>query len=295
MRNTTLAAIAAALLAGCQPAATPLPQIDPTEQAAEDGRQGEIVRQIFYNVPSPIEMTSLLRKTGATFDPAQLSRHSREGEFLTQDHQALNLGVYGADLCCCRLFDQNQATLNYLGSIRALTLQLQIPEQTASDPIQRLEANIGDKDSIIAIVADMFSDTDAYLKENQRHGAAALVLAGGWAESMYLATHLRHNPANAEALRQTIAAQKHTAANMPKLLAPHLEESPTRKAVHDRLLKISTVFDRVTHDHPNNDISHFPAERKTVLNAAGAYHIDPATLQELQAAFADLRSYIVKE
>ena len=62
------------------------------------------VKKIFYNVPSPLEITSMLKKAGASYNSEYLNSFKKVSEYTTMEEMALNLGVYGADLSYYRLY-----------------------------------------------------------------------------------------------------------------------------------------------------------------------------------------------
>jgi len=79
------------------------------------------VTKIFYNVPSPIEMNSLIQRTGSHYNEDLLNPASNRQNYTTNSKMALNLGVYGADLSYARLYDQIQISIDYLTHIKKIT------------------------------------------------------------------------------------------------------------------------------------------------------------------------------
>mgnify|MGYP000002686047 CR=1 FL=1 len=53
-----------------------------------------------------------------------------------------------------------------------------------------MEESIAMHDPLIKIINETFTKVDSYLKENQRCGLAALIVFGGWIETLYLATNI---------------------------------------------------------------------------------------------------------
>jgi hypothetical protein len=282
-------------LASCQ--SSTAPSVDATTDGAREtqAQRSELIKQIFYNIPSPIEMANLIQKTNVQYKPELLSKHGREKEFLTQDIQALNLGVYGADLSYCRVFDQIQESIKYLSSIRYLTQALQIPQDESNKAVERLEKNLSNKDSLINVVIDMFTNADTYLKENQREGTAVLILVGSWVEGMYIATNLIPDNAKRPELLERIAHQKHSSQNLKKLLEPYATENQFRQTVFEHLQSIAQSFENVTVNQSPVKVTDDAQQQKTVLQSESKYSIAPATYTEIKEKLAKLRSVITKE
>ncbi len=254
----------------------------------------EAIRQIFYNVPSPLEMANLIEKSKAVFNPQLLSQHGREKEFLTQDFQALNLGVYGADMSYCRVFDQIQESIKYLSSIRNLTIALQIPDNQSSIAVERLEKNLTNRDSLINVSIDLFSEADAYLKENNREGTAVLILIGSWIEGMYLSTQLITDIKRQEALLEKIASQKISNQHLIALLEPFHLETPIRRELYQRLNKLKEIFSNVKETSTQTKTMNNPQEGKTVLHSGNLHEIDQETFIKLQKELEIIRTFIIK-
>ncbi len=282
-------------LAGCQSSTTPTVEATADGAKQTQAQRSELIKQIFYNIPSPIEMASLIQKTNVQYRPELLSKHGREKEFLTQDIQALNLGVYGADLSYCRVFDQIQESIKYLSSIRFLTQSLQIPQDESNKAVERLERNLSNKDSLINVVIDMFTNADTYLKENQREGTAVLILVGSWVEGMYIATNLIPDNAKRPELLEKIAHQKHSAHNLSKLLEPYAAENQFRQTVYEHIQSICKTFENVIVNQSPVKVTDNVKQQKTVLQSESKYSIDPATYTDIKEKLAKLRSIIIKE
>ena len=148
-----------------------------------NGEHSKKVKKIFYNVPSPIEMTAVIQKSGTEYKPEILNSYKFAGKYIKVPKQALILGVYGSDLSYVRLFDQIQLSINYLSSIKKLCDELNIPEEQGSFAISRMETNMDNRDSLLQIITETYASADLYLKENERGNTATLIILGGWIEA----------------------------------------------------------------------------------------------------------------
>ena len=56
--------------------------------------------------------------------------------------------------------------------------------------MKRFQGNMENRDSLLIMVSQLNSLSDEYLKENESEDVSALILYGGWVESLYFTTQL---------------------------------------------------------------------------------------------------------
>ena len=144
-------------------------------------------KQIFYSLPSPIETAMLIRRAGVDFDETLLNKKEHYANYNTSLKKALNLGIYSADLSYASMFEQTQIAIQYMSITKLIAQDIGILSAIDERILRRLETNINHRDSIMDIISESFMNSDSYLKENGRPETAAIVLAGGWIEGLYLA------------------------------------------------------------------------------------------------------------
>jgi hypothetical protein len=185
----------------------------------------EPVKNLFYNVPSPLEVTNLMKKMDLPYQPDLMNPTSNAENYLSQADIAINVGIYGADLSYIRIYNQFQDAARYLAVIKKFTREMGIPEEQENIAAQRIEENINNQDSLLNIISEIFTKSDSYLKENQRGSSAALIVFGGWIETLYLATNIidLNNPQ--KEMVNLIAQQKHSIKNLIGLLNQYRNEA----------------------------------------------------------------------
>src|SRR5690554_6774188 len=162
------------MLSGCQCSNTDSQkEITDVETDSTDGTKGEEnklqkIQEIFYTIPSPMEMASLLKKTGTGYETSLLNDIKNVVKYTSSKRQALNLGIYGADLSYASIFNQNQEAIIYLSCAKQLSDKLGVTNAFNNETMDRIESNIENRDSLLDIISDSFYTLDAYLKENDR-------------------------------------------------------------------------------------------------------------------------------
>ncbi|MCZ4695657.1 hypothetical protein DWB61_13115 [Ancylomarina euxinus] len=189
------------------------------------------VKNIFYNVPSPVEVTNIIQRMNLPYHPDLLNPSTNSDNYLTQADKALNMGVYGADLSYIRIYEQYQDAAKFLVVVKKFTRELGIPEEGERVIAKRLEENIQNQDSLLRIITETFTDSDSYLKENQRGSTAALIIFGGWIETLYLATNILDNSSPQNDMVKLIVEQRYSVKNLLALM----EQFSNEKRVQDFL------------------------------------------------------------
>src|SRR6185369_8628162 len=77
-----------------------------------------------FSVPSPIQTALLIQKSGVTYDKSILNPGNKNGQYASDFTQALNLGIYGADLGYVSMYNQTQDALGYLAGVKQLADKL---------------------------------------------------------------------------------------------------------------------------------------------------------------------------
>ena len=139
-----------------------------------------------FSVPSPIQLASVIKKINLPYNRELLNNVNKRQEYTTSFKQAVNLGIYGANLGYINVFEQLQDAASYFGAIRTLSQELGIMNQFNEATMKRIEQNNGNKDSLLYIASIMYRESDAYLMEAERNEIGALIIAGGWVEGLYL-------------------------------------------------------------------------------------------------------------
>lgn len=179
---------------------------DSADSAAQAERMRK-TRNIFYNIPSPMETAALLKKAGAEYDKDILNDVKNVDRYTAASKQALNLGIYGADLSYASVNNQTQESMFYTSCAKKLADRLGVSNAFNDTTLERMEANMNDRDSLLSIISETYWSVDAYLKENERDNISALMIAGGWVEGLYIATQVARSKDTPE-LRSRIAEQR---------------------------------------------------------------------------------------
>ncbi|MNU80504.1 hypothetical protein D3C71_701370 [compost metagenome] len=197
-----------------------------------------------FSIPSPMQMALLLEESKSTYNEFLLNDLEKVDDYTSEYKKALNLGIYGTDLGYVSIYKQNSTALKYLSTIEKLTSKLGLEGAFDKDFMSRFEKNSTNKDSMMVIVSDAFKKSDSFLKSNNRKSVSALILVGGWIESMYIACNINKQHANQQILDR-IAEQTETLNTIVALLSDY-----NKKGEWDELIKdmkdLKFYFDQIT-------------------------------------------------
>ena len=207
--------------------------------------RAERTKNIFHNIPSPMETAALLKKAGAEYDRDILNDVKNVDNYTAASKQALNLGIYGADLSYASVFNNTQESMLYTSCAQKLAKKLDVSSAFNEGVIDRLEKNRNDRDSLLSIISETYWHVDAYLKENERDNISALMVAGGWTEGLYIASQVAKIHDTPE-LRQRIAEQRLPLVDLLELLRTYSPDDPAVSGVLKDLESLDSLFAQVT-------------------------------------------------
>jgi hypothetical protein len=234
------------ILSACGGEAPPAEDIDVsgTADSAMQADRSTRTRNIFYNIPSPMETAALLQKAGAVYNGGLLNDVKKVDTYTAANKQALNLGVYGADLSYASVFNHTQESMFYTSCTKKLAERLGVLTAFNDSTLELMEKNRGDRDALLDVISETYWNVDAYLKENGRENISALMVAGGWVEGLYIATQVSAKNDSKE-LRQRIAEQKLSLGDLIALMDSYEVEDPALDAVRKDLAAIQDLYAEV--------------------------------------------------
>ncbi|GIV43585.1 MAG: hypothetical protein KatS3mg035_0708 [Bacteroidia bacterium] len=244
-----------------------------------------------FSIPSPIQTAILVKQVGANYDKALLNDPKNYSNYSTKFQKALNLGVYGADLGYVTMYEQTQDAIGYLASVRKLADELGVSGAFDLSLVDRFEKNMGNRDTILSLVSEAYRASDSYLKNNERDDLGALVLAGGWVESIYFATNVAKVSKNEEVIKR-IGEQKKTIENLIKMLSPYYNNSEFTSFI-DSLIDLAGDFDNIKfiyiYEKPTTDVEN----KVTTINSRTEVSITEDQLKTISEKIAKIRKSIV--
>ena len=244
-----------------------------------------------FSIPSPVQTAYLIRQLDLPFDATLLIDNSNDGKYVSEFKQALNLGMYGTDLGYSTLYNQKSTTMKYLTSVEKLANKLGLDASFDTSFLSYFDKN-SQEDSLILLMSNAFRQADNFLKRANRKSTSALILAGGWIESLNIACQLNENRSS-PAIERRIGEQKRSLNSIIEILKEYSSKDTNGELIAE-LESLKESFDKVimTYEYaaPETD-----AEKKlTTFNHKLDIEIDKSILQEIKTKIAQIRSNIIK-
>ena len=183
------------------------------------------VENFVYPIPTPFEITQMIEQSGAAYIADLMNPTGKVDEYFSEKSQALNLGVYGADISYSSTYNNASHTREILACSKKLSDNLGISTMFKQKLITRVENNIENQDSLYKIVSESYYDTFNFLNQNGKGSIAVIILAGGWIEGVYLSTQAALLSENKDNIVQGIAQQKFTVNALIPLLENYKENT----------------------------------------------------------------------
>jgi len=180
------------------------------------------------NIPSPVSMMNAVSKWDEPYNNELFNDPKKAGTYSSEFSKAINLGIYNMDLSYAMVNDKGADVLKYMRTV--LTLSDALGLRGAVDQMvgKRAEKNLGNKDSLLRILDDIFVKSDSYLRTNERVFTAATVFAGSWIESFYLTGKIAEMSSNADVKRKACTQLWEQRFHLGNLIAV-LDEYKTNK------------------------------------------------------------------
>ena len=244
-----------------------------------------------FSIPSPIQMSLLLREEVNTFNEEMISNPKNVSNFSTTFKKAINMGVYGSDLGYATMYENNTVALSYLQAIEDLSDELGIADAFDEDLINRFIENGNNQDSMLVIMSDGYREGDKFLKENEQHDIASLILTGGWIESLYFATQTYKITKN-QKIADRIGEQKSALTTIIELLEDYNQDENYAQLITD-LKDLKTDFDRIEFNYQFVEPQTNEEEGLTIIKSKTSVKIDEETMKNITSKIEKIRNNLI--
>jgi hypothetical protein len=174
-------------------------------------------QNVFNTLPDKELVLSLIEKNNLEYNPDFLNDPNLVTKYNIEFFKAINLGIYGSDLTISSTFDQTQESMVFLKCVNVLAGNLGVNAAFDQRMFDRIQSNDNNKDSVLQIITESFKKVDEILKNNNRPGTSAIILAGCWIEGLYVSCQMAQ-VVSAESIFKTILSQKESLHNLLALL-----------------------------------------------------------------------------
>lgn len=197
-----------------------------------------------YKIPSPMEMFIFLEKSDAPFLTNTTHNIEKVNTYPSRKSQAINFGIYSADLAYCAVFGDFQQTLNYFNAAKTLANKLGLHEGFGETIALRIDENLNNIDSLMEISADSYFLANQFLENQGQTDLLGYILIGGWIEGLYLAIESVEGVDMKNPIIERIADQQVLLENLLGFLTNNQTSTNITEAISE-LETLQQVFDEL--------------------------------------------------
>jgi hypothetical protein len=253
----------------------------------------ELATGVIKSIPPPVEMESLIKKSGSPYNSDILNPYSSYESYSTNYQKAINLGIYGADLAYINIYNHKEDALSYLNTVIKLADDLKVGQFFDFETIKRIADNNSDLDSMLNITTSNFEKMNNYLQDQNRSNLSMYMLTGGWIESLNIATVVALKEKNQE-LYTKIGEQK-MVLDQILLLLSFYKSDPNAVMLAKDLAELKKVFDKVKIETVYSEPTMVEENGVLVVkdNSKTTIIVDESIIKQINDIVAAMRSKIV--
>ena len=198
-------------------------------------------QNVFNTISTRSTILELTKLSGAEYNVQYLNNPDDVNKYSLESSQALNLGVYGADLNAASIYDQTQETMLFFKCVSILAKSIGVSNSFDENMGDRMTNNQENRDSTLSIISQAFKSADVTLRKNNRPGTSSLLVAGAWIEGIYIACQTAKET-KSEPIVKEIFAQKESLTNLIELIKSSNISSEASYIIND-LIALKAIYD----------------------------------------------------
>jgi hypothetical protein len=183
------------------------------------------IEENVYPLPTSADVIKMLTDLEVGYQFGISNPVENVNKYISSSARAINLGVFGADLSYCTVYNISQEVGKYLEAIRSLANELNMSQIYDVALYDKIKASSENKDELVKILTDAFNSTYAYLADNQQQTLALLVVGGAWVEGMYLTCHVSEAAYQVAGISKNLLEQKKSFELFLELAKPYESEA----------------------------------------------------------------------
>ncbi|MBD3637602.1 MAG: hypothetical protein HUJ25_09635 [Crocinitomicaceae bacterium] len=244
-----------------------------------------------FSIPSPIQMVNMIKDNISTFNEELITNPENVANFTTEFKRAINMGIYGADLGYATIYENNTKAVSYLSSIEKLSDELGIAGAFDQELLERFIDNGNNQDSMLVIMSEGYREGDRFLKDNEEHDVATLILTGGWIEAMYFAA-VSYEDTKDQDIANRIGEQKTALGTIIELLEDYNTEEMYTDLIND-LKELEAEFEKIEFNYTYVEPVHNVKEHETTIKSKSSVKIEGGVLESIIEKVKNIRNGLI--
>ncbi|MBK6628315.1 MAG: hypothetical protein IPJ87_06875 [Flavobacteriales bacterium] len=243
-----------------------------------------------YQMPTPNELFAIVRQMAGEGQKRMMNPTTSADRYATLGGRAFNFGVYCTDLIYASYFDLNVEVVRYYLTVKKLGEQLGLSAAFSEADFVRLERNLSKGDSLEIISNEAYYKAYEKLQEEEMGPTLALVLAGGWVESLHLVMKQVESFDPADPLVKRVGEQKFSLEHLIEMMDAYSAD-PHVAPIRERMIALRDIYDRMQVQRTTH--AGKSSSGRMVLGDDLNVQLSAERYGELQAAVEALRAELV--
>ncbi len=277
------------LLSACNNQPAPVEEEFVVEQSVKESTE---VKEVIYSMYLPTDMTDLFDKSGSNFNPEMPAPVNTLPLYTNPEQIAVMLGIFGVDLSYMKILQQKAMAAEYYTAIKVLAANLELPDKIFEASSKKLEKNLGNQDSLAAVIESVYAETDQFFRESGNDNLASISLLGGWVEAMYIGVSIYESEQGNKAMAHKLLQQKFTLNSIYSILSNH-QESLRVTSYLLMMKRLRKEFSKVEIRYPIEGFS-VDTTQKRIQTANAQILYDPSTLTEINRLVVQMRDELIR-
>jgi len=264
-----------------------------TDSNVKEKKENNSIDNRVSMVPTPNELFDIIKEVNITYNEQVLNSPDKKDNYTDKKTQSLNFGIYTADLAFATSFGNPTESAKYFIVIKDMGDRLNINnalDQTVFDEIDK-SINENNNDELFNLSDSAYYDAYTYLKVNERGPSLALIVLGGWVESLYIMTQLGdYNKGSV--LLSRIVDQKYTLENLYEFMEEYESDIDVMEMMAT-LQPIDEVFLNLE-ESVGDEFSNSNEKDVNLMDGGSDFLMTEDQYNHLKSAVNELRTKIVE-
>ncbi len=254
----------------------------------------DIESQTYYLIPSPEGLFSFIKDGKLKFSDAVTNPTNNIDDYVDTREKEINFGIYSADLAYVASFNKYQQSVDYLNTVRTLSDEIGISAVFDQNLIGRIDNIIDDQDSLLKVTSDSYLSIVRYLESSDRKKSLALIVTGGWVESIYVVVNLLDSYKQDAKVISLLASQKHVVNNLFSYLEQMKSEPSIQMTIND-LKPLSDFYASLEVQTETSKDAEQPKDGKIVVGGNSKIIMTEAQFLTLKKEITAIRNKMTKK
>lgn len=223
---------------------------------------------MIYSMPDPEEILNEIFVEDIVFKSGIVCSIDNANQIFKYNSIALYMGVLMSDMTYLMIQEKNNLSIEYYRTVIKLSDQLDLSFFRNSDLLEKIEANVDDKDALLVVFKESLGDIKYELDYSKRNKTMALIYTGSIIETLYLAiSNIENN--NAQMISEHILEQYSIFNSLKEFLSYYSSNSDIRPIIeqldsieyymnvciaHDTIVAVEKTKDNILHFRGNKAI-----------------------------------------